>query len=91
MKEFLLRQNILENNYSLCFLCPIYMNNVILSFKASYNTMLKDKNVIFRVYEPNYSRKHLNLYLEGKWKDIVEIKNTLFKYFDSTNKVYKYY
>ena len=38
-----------------------------------------------RVYEPNYSRKHLNVYLEGKWKDILEIKVLLFKFFDANN------
>lgn len=87
VKEFLLRQNILENNYSLCFLSPIYLSNIISNFKLNFNNILKDKNVIFRVYDPNYSRKHLNLYLEGKWKDIVDVKNMLFKFFDSNNKV----
>lgn len=47
--------------------------------------MLKEKNVVLRVYDPNYSRKHLNLYLEGKWKDIIDVKNMLFKYFDCNN------
>lgn len=60
---------------------------MISSFKSTFTNLLKDKNVILRVYDPNYSRKHLNLYLEGKWKDIVDIKKMLFKYFDSNNKV----
>lgn len=58
---------------------------MISNFKINNNNILKEKNVVLRVYDPNYSRKHLNLYLEGKWKDIIDIKNMLFKYFDSNN------
>jgi len=81
IRDFLLRQNTLENNQSLCFLCPTYLMNTISNFKNEYSELLRSKNVHFKIIEPNYIRKHLNINLEGKWKDIMIVKNYLFRCF----------
>jgi hypothetical protein len=83
INEFLLRQNTLEFNYSLCFLCPIHFSQLITNFKTENHNLLKSRNVMLRTYDPTYLRKHLNVYLEGKWKDIMEIKTSMFKYFNN--------
>lgn len=82
IRDFLLRQNTLEHNQSLCFLCPTYLMNTISNFKNDYSELFRSKNVHFRIIEPNYIRKHLNINLEGKWKDIMLVKNYLFKCFN---------
>lgn len=81
IRDFLLRQNSLDHNQSLCFLCPTYLTNTINNFKIDYSTIINSKSVHFKIIEPNYIRKHLNLLLEGKWKDILFIKNLLFRCF----------
>ncbi len=81
IKDFLLRQNTLENNQSLCFLCPTYLSNTINNFKNDHNELLRNRNVHLKMIEPNYIRKHLNINLEGKWKDIITVKNYLFRCF----------
>jgi hypothetical protein len=88
INEFLLRQNTLEFNYSLCFLCPINLSQSINNFKNDYSNTLRSKNVSLRVYDPNYIRKHLNVYLEGKWKDIIEVKGLLFKFLNTNQQYY---
>jgi hypothetical protein len=80
INEFLLRQNTMEPNYSLCFLCPVFFLNQINTFVAENQKLLTKKNVILKIYDPSHSRKHLNIYLEGKWKDIVHVKIHLMKY-----------
>jgi hypothetical protein len=81
IRDFLLRQNTLEHNQSLCFLCPTYLMNTIADFKNDYTELFRSKNVHFKIIEPNYIRKHLNINLEGKWKDIMLVKNYLFRCF----------
>jgi len=81
IRDFLLRQNTLEHNQSLCFLCPTYLMNTIANFKNDYSELFRSKNVHFKIIEPNYIRKHLNINLEGKWKDIMLVKNYLFRCF----------
>ncbi len=81
IRDFLLRQNTLEHNQSLCFLCPTYLMNTISTFKNDYSELLRIKNIHFIIIEPNYIRKHLNIHLEGKWKDIMLVKNYLFRCF----------
>lgn len=90
VKEFLLRQNTLEYNYSLCFLCPVYMLNAINDFKSENSNILRAKNVQLRVVDPNYMRRHLNVYIEGKWRDIVEMKTLLYRNFDSNDSKKRY-
>jgi hypothetical protein len=85
INEFLLRQNTLEFNYSLCFLCPINLSQSLNNFQNDYRNTLRSKNVSMRIYDPNYIRKHVNVYLEGKWKDITDVKNIMFKYFNTNN------
>jgi hypothetical protein len=86
IKEFLLRQNTLNFNYSLCVLCPLYYSKLIDNFRNDNSNLINKKNLILKVFDPVFSRKHLNIYLEGKWKDIVEIKEMLFKYLSEKEK-----
>ena len=81
IRDFLLRQNTLEYNQSLCFLCPTYLINTINTFKNEVADIINNKSVRIKIIEPNFTRKHLNLHLEGKWKDIIFIKNFLYRYF----------
>lgn len=87
IKEFLLRQNTLNFNYSLCVLCPTYYSSLIDNFRNDFSNLLREKNMMLKVYDPVFSRKHLNIYIEGKWKDITELKEMLFKYLNEKEKV----
>jgi len=86
IKEYLLRQNTLNVNSSLCFLCPLYYSNLLDHFLTDQSTIIHGKNIIMKVFDPVFSRKHLNVYLEGKWKDIIELKEILFKYLSEKDK-----
>ena len=88
-REFLLRQNNLEYNYSLCFLCPTYFTTQLNKFYDDNTSLFKKRNLFVRIYDPNYTRKHINLYFEGKWKDITDVKNLLFKFFIDNDKNYQ--
>jgi hypothetical protein len=86
IREFLLRQNTLEHNYSLCFLCPVFFLNQIHRFQDENASMLSKRNLLIKVYDPVFSRKHLNIYMEGKWKDIIEVKNQLMRFLNENDK-----
>jgi hypothetical protein len=86
IREFLLRQNTLEHNYSLCFLCPVFFLNQIHRFQDENSSMINKRNLLIKVYDPVFSRKHLNIYMEGKWKDILEVKTNLFKFLNDNDK-----
>jgi hypothetical protein len=43
IREFLLRQNTFEINYSICFLCPTYFHNLVNNFKNENENFIKKK------------------------------------------------
>jgi hypothetical protein len=86
INEFLLRQNTMEPSYSLCFLCPVFFLNQINTFQDENQKLFEKKNVILKIYDPSHSRKHLNVYLEGKWKDIISVKTELMKFLTENDK-----
>ncbi|MCQ2818320.1 MAG: SET domain-containing protein-lysine N-methyltransferase [archaeon] len=77
--EFLQRKNILNNNYSLSFLFPKFLKNQLLAFKKQKETYLKENNVYIDITDPKHLRRHLCVYIEGKWKYIIEMKNLIWK------------
>lgn len=80
IRDHLLRENMILNNYSYCFLCPTNYYKPILQYKKDCFGDLTKNDVNVRIYEPNFIRKHLNVYLEGKWKNVMEIKNEMHDY-----------
>lgn len=74
INEFLRRQNNLLYNNSFSFLCPVIYKDFVYDYFQEHRHELK---VIYRIIEPNSLRKHLNIYLEGKWKDIIFVKEDM--------------
>ena len=79
INSFILRQNTLNFNYSLSFLFPIYLRKQLNNFLEAKKDIIKDKKIFIDYTEPEYLRRHLSVYIEGKWKDIVDIKNLIWK------------
>jgi len=80
IKDFIEVQNELKNNFSLSFLFPIYFRKHLFNFaNVNHDFIFNEKKAIFDIIEPEFLRRHLSVYIEGKWKEIIEVKNMLWK------------
>ena len=79
IKEQILRQNSLLYNYSLTFLFSNYFGKQLNAFIMDNKNNIRDKKLYLDVVKPESPRKHLCIYVEGKWKDIIELKNTIWR------------
>ena len=75
IKEQILRQNSLLYNYSLSFLFSNYFGKQLNTFLNENKNHIRDKKLYIDVVKPESPRKHLSVYVEGKWKDVIDFKN----------------
>ena len=80
IKDTLKIQNSLEYNYSLSFLLPSHLQKQVNNFIDNNKKLINSKKIYINVVVPQFLRKHLSIYLEGKWKDIIDFKNYIWNY-----------
>ena len=86
IKDYIEVQKELKSNFSLSFLFPIYFRKHLVNFSnINHNLIFNEKKLIFDIIEPEFLRRHLSVYIEGKWKEIIEIKNLLWKSVNEIN------
>ena len=85
IKEHILTQNKLAYNYSLSCLFPSDFRNKINTYINEYKNFINDRKLFINVIPPEYLRKHICLHIEGKWDDVIEIKNILWEKLKNTS------
>ena len=77
IKDILKIQNSLNYNYSLSFLLPSHLQKQVNNFIENNKSIINSKKLYVNVIAPQFLRKHLNVYLEGKWNDVIDFKNLI--------------
>ena len=80
IKNFLLKQNNLNFNYSLNFLYPIYFKIKFGDFLRENEEEIEKNKLKINAEAPGYLRRHISMNISGSWDNITKIKTKLWKY-----------
>ena len=59
------------------FLLPSHLQKQVNNFIENNKSIINSKKLYVNVIAPQFLRKHLNVYLEGKWNDVIDFKNLI--------------